>query len=208
MNPMPQGSHLEAFDLLRWAGLFLGACSLGLIMLQVRLLRRGIAVALREKLLIYGGLAVLPLSTITIAQAVTLEHMHTVEFCQSCHVMQPFVDSLGATENVTLAALHVQNHRVEPKTACYTCHTQYSLFGPIQVKLKGMRHLVRYYTRKQGDPIKLYTPYPNANCLHCHGGARNFEEQAAHVPVMEQISSEEMSCLMCHSTVHPEMKPQ
>ncbi len=208
MNPVPPHAPVEAGDLLRWAGVLLGLGSLALIALQARLLRRGVAVPLREKLLILAGLALMPVSTLTIAQAVTLEHMHTVEFCRSCHVMQPFVDSFAATEGVTLAALHVQNHRVDPKTACFTCHTQYSLFGPVKVKLRGMHHLLRYYTRRKGDPIRLYEPYPNANCLHCHGGARNFEEQAAHVPVMDQIASGEMSCLVCHSSIHPEIPPQ
>src|SRR6185436_17586643 len=129
-------SAIEAGDLLRWAGVLLGLGALALIGLQIRLLQRGVQVALREKLLIMAGLALMPVSTLTIAQAVTLDHMHTVEFCRSCHVMQPFVDSFGATDNVTLAALHVQNHRVDPKTACYTCHTQYSLFGPVQVKIR------------------------------------------------------------------------
>jgi len=208
MNHTIMPAAIEAGDLLRWAGVLLGLGSLALIALQIRLLQRGIQVALREKLLILAGLAVMPVSTVTIAQAVTLEHMHTVEFCQSCHTMQPFVDSFSAKENVTLAAVHVQNHRIDPKTACYTCHTQYSLFGPIKVKIRGMHHLLRYYTRKAGDPIKLYVPYPNANCLHCHGGARNFEEQAAHVPVMDQIASGEMSCIVCHASIHPELAPQ
>ncbi len=201
-------SGLEVGDLLRWAGLGLGLVSLVLLGIQWRLLRTGTRIPLRERLLMLAGLAITPASTLIVSQAVALERMKSVEFCNSCHVMTPYVESLRANEGVTLAALHVQNHRVDPRTACYTCHTQHSLVGPILVKMKGMRHLIRYYTRNDKDPIELYAPYPNANCLHCHGGARNFEEHPAHTPVMDQIVAGEMSCLTCHAAMHhqPEAK--
>ena len=57
------------------------------------------------------------------------------------------------------------------------------------------------------NKIKLYQPYDNRECLHCHAGARNFEEGATHN--MEEgrlglIKSRQLSCMTtgCHDVGH------
>jgi cytochrome c-type protein NapC len=71
-----------------------------------------------------------------------------------------------------LAAAHFQNHRVPADEACYTCHTNYAMFGGMKAKIGGLRHIYVYYLGKPPQPadIKLYEPYNNRECLHCHAG--------------------------------------
>ena len=66
---------------------------------------------------------------------------------------------------------------------CYTCHTDYAMFGGLKAKLRGLNHVYVQYFGKIPDKVELYNPYNNRECLHCHGGARNFEEGATHIRV-------------------------
>ena len=52
--------------------------------------------------------------------------------------------------------------------------------------------------------IRLYTPYNNRECLHCHLGARSFEASATHAAIRDEIISNQVSCISsgCHDTVH------
>ena len=91
--------------------------------------------------------------------------------------------------------------------ACFTCHTDYTMFGDFKAKLRGLKHVYAYYIGKPSQPIKLYTPYNNRECLHCHLGARSFEESEAHTKdprVMAQIKVNEVGCTTsgCHNIVH------
>jgi hypothetical protein len=53
-------------------------------------------------------------------------------------------------------------------------------------------------------PIHLYVPYNNRDCLHCHLGARSFEESPTHTALHDDLVSNQTSCLTsgCHDTVH------
>jgi cytochrome c-type protein NapC len=131
------------------------------------------------------------------------------EFCLSCHVMEPFGQSLRVDDPGHLAAAHFQNHRVPPDQACYTCHTNYAMFGGLQAKMDGLRHVYVYYLTSPPAPseIRLRRPYDNRECLHCHLGARSFEEGVVHKSdpsLMAAIKSNQMSCISsgCHSVVH------
>jgi hypothetical protein len=91
--------------------------------------------------------------------------------------------------------------------ACYTCHTDYTMYGDVNSKLRGLRHVYAYYIGKPAQPIKLYKPYNNRECLHCHLGARGFEESEAHnkepnrLPMMK---ANQLSCSStdCHNVIH------
>ena len=123
--------------------------------------------------------------------------------------MEPYGQSLHVDDPFHLAAAHFQNHRVPPDEACYTCHTNYAMFGGVKAKLGGLRHLYVYYLGKPPKPadIKLYEPYNNRECLHCHAGARSFEEGAVHIAdptLLADIKLNKVSCLSsgCHQVVH------
>ena len=57
------------------------------------------------------------------------------------------------------------------------------------------------------EAIKLYDPYNNRECLHCHLGARSFEEGAVHTAdpdLLPAVKANKISCLSsgCHDVVH------
>lgn len=140
------------------------------------------------------------------------EHMdlaQSTQFCLSCHVMGDYGRSLYIDDPSYVPARHFQNNRIPRDRACYTCHTEYSMFGGVKAKARGMRHLWVQYVRGAPRPeaIKLYDPFPNSECLHCHLGARRFEEGSAHnkIPnLLSQVKSNQRSCVSsgCHEFVH------
>lgn len=133
-----------------------------------------------------------------------MEHSKRTEFCLSCHIMEPYGKSLYVDDKGYIAAAHFQSHRVPAGQACFTCHTDYTMFGDVRAKLRGLRHLYVYYLGKPMNPIHLYTPYNNRECLNCHTGARSFEESSTHQAMMPELKSNNLSCLSsgCHDTVH------
>jgi hypothetical protein len=89
--------------------------------------------------------------------------------------------------------------------ACYTCHADYTLYtGGIKAKMRGLHHIYAQYVGTPHQPIKLYQPFNNRECLHCHLGARGFEEGTTHSAVMDDIKSNHLSCVSsgCHDMVH------
>lgn len=136
-----------------------------------------------------------------------LEQVKTVEFCSQCHVMTPYVESLDVDDDEAISAIHYQNNWVPQKEACYSCHTNYTMFGPVNAKLNGLLHLYVYYIKGAPDKITLYDEYKNSNCLRCHGPARRFAEVTAHSAgkdMQTKIRSGEKSCLSkgCHDIAH------
>jgi cytochrome c-type protein NapC len=159
------------------------------------------------KMLAFVALFVLPVTTAWMGFAEHWERSKTKEFCLSCHVMKPYGKSLYVDDNEYIPAVHFQNNYVPSDHACYTCHTSYALYGSIQAKVGGMRHLWVYYTHSYPDTIKLYHPYNNRECLHCHGGSRKFEAVDAHKDTdttFAAIVGGRVSCLEsgCHDVAH------
>lgn len=158
----------------------------------------------RGWLLSFLGLFLLPVAVTWAGVSVHLEEAKSTEFCLSCHEMQPYGASLRADRADWLPASHYQNRRVSRDTACYDCHTDYTMFGDVSAKLRGAKHVWVHYF---GDipptgEIELYTPYQNRECLHCHGGARVFEESILHADILGELERGEVSCLDCHGEVH------
>jgi cytochrome c-type protein NapC len=135
-----------------------------------------------------------------------IERSKTVTFCLSCHVMEPFGKSLHVDDLDHVPAHHWQYGRVDRETACFTCHTDYTMYGDYNAKLRGLHHVWAQYvgTVPAPEKIKLYTAYNNRECLHCHSGARSFEEGAAHADKLAAIRKNELSCISsgCHNVVH------
>jgi nitrate/TMAO reductase-like tetraheme cytochrome c subunit len=98
--------------------------------------------------------------------------------------------------------MHYQNKWVPKDEACFTCHTQYAMFGDMKAKLNGFKHLLVNYVGTIPEEIELYAPYQNRECLHCHGDARSFEESELHVDFIDELRGGETSCLECHDLVH------
>ena len=125
-----------------------------------------------------------------------------LSFCDSCHVMTPWMEDLQDPKSKSLAALHYRN-RFIPHDQCYTCHVDYDFLGPIEAKIGGVRHAaVYYFGNATPRDIKLYKPFRNGNCLRCHAGSEPFLRNSAHQAVMVQILADQMKCATCHQPIH------
>jgi cytochrome c-type protein NapC len=154
----------------------------------------------RRALLVVGGLLPLVASAGTVKEGV--EESSRARFCLSCHEMQVYGKSLFADNRLALPAVHFQNRLIDRDNACYTCHTDYALFGDIKAKLNGLRHVYVHYLGTIPEKPQLYQPYSNRNCLHCHDDGRRYIEAPAHQAVKAPLASGELSCLKCHAVGH------
>lgn len=147
---------------------------------------------------------VLPVVAASIGASEHLENSKQTQFCLSCHIMEPWGKSLYVDDPSYIPAAHFQNHRIAPDVACYTCHSDYGMYGTLRTKLEGMHHVYVEYLGHPMNPIHLYHPYENAQCLHCHLGARSFEADPLHIAIMGDLKSEKLSCISsgCHDTIH------
>ena len=159
------------------------------------------------KILAFLAFFLLPVLAGSMGSLEHLERSKRTEFCLSCHVMEDYGKSLHVDDASYLAAAHFQNHRVPRDQACYTCHTDYVIYGSLTSKLRGLKHVYHNYLGTPSQPIRLYKPYNNRECLHCHLGARSFEEGAVHNADPETfaaIKANRLSCVSsgCHDMVH------
>jgi hypothetical protein len=83
------------------------------------------------------------------------------------------------------------------------------MFGDVHSKIRGLQHLqVQYFgTIPKPEDIRLYQPFNNRECLHCHLGARRFEDVSAHhktQDLLDTVKSGQRSCMSsgCHDIVH------
>jgi nitrate/TMAO reductase-like tetraheme cytochrome c subunit len=176
-----------------------------LVIVGLLVARPEITAARGGKVLAFLGLFIFPVLIGTLGFQTHYERSKRTQFCLSCHVMEPYGKSLYVDAAAYIPAAHFQNNRVPHDEACYTCHTDYTLYtGGIKAKMHGIRHLYVQYFGKLRQPIKLYQPFNNRQCLHCHAGARSFEQGATHSAIMDDIKSNQMSCLTsgCHDMVH------
>jgi len=176
-------------------------------LIAVLVARPGIASTRGGKILAFMILFFLPVLCGAIGVSSEMERSTTTAFCLSCHTMEAYGKSLRIDDPGHLPAAHFQNHRVPPDKACYTCHEDYAMFGTMKVKLQGLHHVWVYYFGTPPAPgeIKLYQPFNNRECLHCHLGARSFEEGAMHTAdpeTLPAIKANTLSCMSCHDTVH------
>lgn len=176
-------------------------------LVAVLILRPGITVTRGGKMLAFVVLFLLPFFCLAMGVSSEFERSKQTEFCLSCHIMASHGRSLYVDDTGYLAAAHFQNHRVPANEACYTCHTDYAMFGSIRAKLDGLRHVYVQYLGKPAEPIHLYAPYNNRECLHCHLGARSFEEGAVHnadPDLLPAVKANKLSCISsgCHDVVH------
>jgi cytochrome c-type protein NapC len=173
-----------------------------------------VVVAARPALAAKGGrllgmlvIIVLPLAAVGIGATVHMEKATETKFCLSCHPMEKYGKSLHVDDVSHLASSHFLNGRVPQDHACYSCHTDYTMFGGLKSKVRGLRHVWIQYLGTVPDKIHLYTPYNNRECLHCHEGTRPFLEGSTHNGDdvgLAKIRSNEISCVKsgCHNVVH------
>jgi len=81
------------------------------------------------KILAFMALCILPALAMWAGVQEHLERSTSTKFCLSCHVMADFGKSLYVDDKSYIPAVHFQNHFVPTDHACFTCHTDYTLFG-------------------------------------------------------------------------------
>jgi cytochrome c-type protein NapC len=179
------------------------------VLVAVVAVRPAITASRAGKILAFGVLFFLPLFSLVAGMDNEMERSKSTAFCLSCHIMESYGKSLHIDDASYLAAAHFQNHRVPADEACYTCHTNYAMFGSFKAKIGGLRHLYVYYLKEQPLPqnIKLHEAFNNRECLHCHLGARSFEQGATHnadPATLPAVKANTLSCISsgCHDTVH------
>jgi cytochrome c-type protein NapC len=159
------------------------------------------------KILAFLGIFALPVLVVAFGAGSHMEHSKSTQFCLSCHVMQDYGRSLRVDDAEFLPASHFQNRRIPNEQACFTCHTEYTLYGDLSAKLRGLKHVWVQYLGTIPDTVHLYEKYSNRECLHCHQGARTFEEGGPHAEspaIRDSILADTKSCMTsgCHDVVH------
>jgi nitrate/TMAO reductase-like tetraheme cytochrome c subunit len=200
--PHPHGWVGTVDQWARGLGIVFAVLELAILFLVWRRTSGGALTPGSRQLLILG-LGTLPLIVVFFGYAYGLEASKRVSACGSCHVMTPFVRDLRDPKSDTLAAVHFKNRYIQ-ENHCYTCHTDYGMFGTIRGKWEGLGHVLRYSTGRYRLPIRIAHPYPNARCLACHGESQKFLRSSGHsADVMPDITSGKSSCIDCHGPAHP-----
>ena len=176
--------------------------SLTIALLVVLVARPSLADGTGGKVLAFVALFILPISLTGIGTTIHLERSTSTGFCLSCHIMEPYGESLLIDDSEYLPASHYQNHRVSREHACFDCHTSYTMYGDLAAKMRGLKHVWVQYLGTPPERPELYGPYLNRECLHCHAGARSFEESPMHEDLLPELVSEATSCLECHAFNH------
>lgn len=176
--------------------------TLALVFLLVA--RPGLTASRGGRILAFLVFFLLPVGLLAAGFTLHVEHAKSTEFCLSCHEMEAYGRSLLVDDAEWVAASHFQNQRVPRDFACYTCHTDYTMFGGVKAKMRGLKHVYVHYLGDIPDQIELYTPYQNRECLHCHGESRLWAESWAHADDLEALRSGATSCMEsgCHDVMH------
>jgi cytochrome c-type protein NapC len=169
--------------------------------------RPSVTSARSGKIYAFGALFILPIFAGFMGTSEHMERSKKTEFCLSCHVMSDYGKSLQVDDRALIPAVHFQNSMVPREKACYTCHTDYTMYGDLKSKMRGLKHVYVQYFGKAPEKIKLYNAYNNRECLHCHNGSRSFEEGATHnqdEKTLGLIRSNKLSCSStgCHENIH------
>lgn len=159
------------------------------------------------KMLAFLALFLLPVLVGWMGTNEHIESSKKTEFCLSCHVMADHGKSLYVDDKEFVPANHFQNNLVPHDKACYTCHTDYTVYGDVNAKFRGLKHIYVYYLGRIPTTLKLYSSYKNRECLRCHEGMRRFEESQYHnryATMLTSIKSNKLSCLTsnCHDVIH------
>jgi hypothetical protein len=185
-------------------GILVALIILTIVLAAVFLADPSITARVTGKILAFVALCLLPVLCISTGMSTHMQRSEQTQFCISCHAMARYGQSLYVDNPTHIPAQHFQNHRVPPDMACYACHTDYTIFGPLKDKLQGMTRIYMQYVSTPPKTIHIRGGYKNLQCLHCHAGARSFDENPVHVAMMDSLKTNQISCVSsgCHDTVH------
>lgn len=185
-------------------GILIALIVLTLVLAIAFLVRPAVTASPREKILAFMALFILPALCVGGGMSTHMQRSEQTRFCISCHAMVPYGQSLYVDDPNYIPAAHFQNHRIPVATACYACHADYTIYGPLKDKLQGITRIYMQYVSSPPKTISIRGGYSNLQCLHCHDGARSFEANPVHQAIMASLKSNQLSCISsgCHDTVH------
>src|SRR5690349_19894109 len=99
-------------------------------------LRASITKTRGDKMFAFVALFVFPALTGGMGVNSHIERSKTTNFCLSCHVMEDYGKSQQVDDRNLVPAIHFQNHLAPRDQACFTCHTDYAMFGDFSAKLR------------------------------------------------------------------------
>jgi len=185
-------------------GILVALVVLTIIMAAVFLVYPSVTVEASGKILAFIALCILPALCIVTGMSFHNERSQQTSYCVSCHSMVTHGQSLHLLDTHYIPAQHFQNHLVPSDKACYTCHTNYTMYGPLKDKLRGLTYLYMEYLSTPPKTLHLIGTYPNSECLHCHLGTRDFEDNLGYMPPLAVLKSNKVSCISsgCHDMIH------
>jgi cytochrome c-type protein NapC len=185
-------------------GILICQIVLSIVLASIFLIRPSVTAGAAWRTLAFIGLCVLPAMCVVGGLNTHMQRSEQRQFCISCHDMVPYGKSLYVDDPSHIPAQHFQNHRVPADTACYACHGDYTIYGPLKDKMAGLTRIYMQYVSTPPNPITIPGEFKNGQCLHCHLGARSFEENPVHAAIRDSLISNQMSCLTsgCHDTAH------
>src|SRR5262249_42204099 len=136
--PRPRGWIGTTENWAQGLGIAFAVIDLVLLLSLLSAVRRsGLTTATKELMVL--ALAVLPLALVFFAYSYGMQASEKVEACGSCHVMTAWVNDLRDPKSDTLAAMHFKNRYIQ-ENHCYTCHSDYGMFGTVKAKWEGLGH--------------------------------------------------------------------
>jgi cytochrome c-type protein NapC len=183
-------------------GVLISLIVLTIVLAGVFLVRPSFTAGATGKILAFVGLCILPTLCVATGMSFHMQRSQQTAYCVSCHSMETHGESLHLLDASFIPAQHFENHLVPPNQACYTCHTDYTMYGPLKDKLKGLRYLYMEYVSTPPKTIHLDGKYSNLQCLHCHAGMRSFDENPTHTAIMGPLKTNQISCISCHDMIH------
>ena len=185
-------------------GMLIALIVLAVVLAIFFLIRPSVTAGATGKILAFLALFILPVLCVGGGMSAHMQRSEQTRFCISCHAMEPYGRSLYVDDPNYIPAQHFQNHRVPADQACYACHADYTIYGPLRDKMRGLTRVYKQFVSAPSSQITIPGGYNNNQCLHCHNGARSFEENPVHQAIMDSIQSNQMSCITsgCHDTIH------
>lgn len=185
-------------------GILIAQIVLSILIALIFLIHPTVTAGTGWKIVAFLGLCVLPALAMAGGVNFHMQRSEQTSFCISCHSMEPYGRSLHVDDASYVPAQHFQNHRVPVDQACYACHADYTIYGPLNDKLQGLKRVYMQYVSTPPNPIQIAGGFKNANCLRCHLGARSFVQNPVHMAIMDTLLSNQLSCVSsgCHDTVH------
>lgn len=120
---------------------------------------------------ILGGLVIILFLTIGIATAFGIRYTNKTEFCESCHIIQPYAEtwktSFMGNPDGPLGGKNVK---------CIDCHFEPGVLGYARGKIYSLMKLMEYGSQSYDVPPPSADLLTNSSCLQCHGKADERKE--------------------------------